>query len=119
MDKSIQYDNGEVTIPEGRGYFLYTSVHFNISHRHSNDQKGFQRPQRITIRICKSIYGYEQTLVGRSELFNPTNTGDVVGSLKIETHVHLTKNDKIYVRVNDASRIIHNSKGNTFGLFPL
>ncbi|XP_060608105.1 uncharacterized protein LOC132760206 isoform X2 [Ruditapes philippinarum] len=119
MDKSIQYDNGEVTIPEGRGYFLYTSVHFNISHRHSNDQKGFQRPQRITIRICKSIYGYEQTLVGRSEVFNPTNTGDVVGSLKIETHVHLTKNDKIYVRVNDASRIIHNSKGNTFGLFPL
>jgi hypothetical protein len=119
MDKSIEYDDGEVTIPEGRDYYLYASIHFNISRNNSNDQKRFQRPQRITIRICKSVYGYEQTLLGRSELFDMTNTGDVVGSLKIETHVHLTKNDKIYVRVNDVSRIIHNSKGNSFGLFPL
>ncbi|XP_060576898.1 uncharacterized protein LOC132734219 isoform X1 [Ruditapes philippinarum] len=119
VDNSIKYDDGEVIIPEGRDYYLYASIHFNITHKNGIDQKGVQRPERITIRICKTVYGYEQTLVGRSEIFNMTNTGDVVGSLKIETHVHLTRNDRIYVRVNDASRIIHNSKGNSFGLFPL
>ena len=116
---SIDYSNGVITIPEGRDYFIYASVHFNITQKKPNDQKGFVRPQRITIRVCKTVYGYEQTLLGRSKLFNVTKYGNVVGSLRVETLLHLTRNDQIYVRVNDASTVIPYSTGTTFGIFPL
>ncbi|XP_045200713.2 uncharacterized protein LOC123554549 [Mercenaria mercenaria] len=119
IDISVHYDNGEVTIPEGRTYFVYASVHFNISRQENIGIKKFARPQRISIRICKSVYGYERTLLGRTQLFNMTNTENVVSSLSIGSHLELSRDDRIYVRVSDANKIIHDSKGNTFGLFPL
>ncbi|XP_053403997.1 uncharacterized protein LOC123544742 [Mercenaria mercenaria] len=119
IDPSVHYDDGEVTIPEGRTYFVYASVHFNISRQENIRIKKFARPQRISIRICKSVYGYERTLLGRTELFNMTNTENVVSSLSIGSHLELSRDDTIYVRVSDANKIIHDSKGNTFGLFPL
>ncbi|XP_045200769.2 uncharacterized protein LOC123554584 isoform X2 [Mercenaria mercenaria] len=98
IDPSVHYDDGEVTIPEGRTYFVYASVHFNISHQENIGIKKFARPQRISIRICKSVYGYERTLLGRTQLFNMTNTENVVSSLSIGSHLELSRDDTIYVR---------------------
>ncbi|XP_053389067.1 uncharacterized protein LOC128552085 [Mercenaria mercenaria] len=119
IDPSVYYDNGEVTIPEGRTYFVYAAAHFNISHQEENGIQNFGRPQKFSIRICKTVYGYEQTLLGRTVWFNTTNTGSVVSSLHIGSHLELSRNDKIHVRVNDANKIILDSTGNNFGLFPL
>ncbi|XP_045200764.1 uncharacterized protein LOC123554582 [Mercenaria mercenaria] len=119
IDPSVYYDNGEVTIPEGRTYSVYATAHFNISRQEENGMQNFGRPQKFSIRICKTVYGYEQTLLGRTVWFNTTNTGSVVSSLHIGSHLELSRNDKIHVRVSDANKIIHDSTGNNFGLFPL
>ncbi|XP_053404000.1 uncharacterized protein LOC123554551 [Mercenaria mercenaria] len=119
IDPSVYYDKGEVITPEGRTYFVYASAHFNISRQGENGIKNFGRPRKFSIRICKSVYGYEQTLLGRRALFNTTKTENVVSSLRIGSHLELSRNDKIYVRVSNADMMIHNSTGNNFGLFPL
>ncbi|XP_053403956.1 uncharacterized protein LOC128558494 [Mercenaria mercenaria] len=112
--RNIHYHNGEITIPEGRTYYIYASVHFNISR---GDDK-IDRPRKITLRICRMVYGYEQTLLGKTQLFDVSH-GDVVSSLDVGSYLQMSRNDTIYVKVSDAFSIIRGSRGNTFGMFPL
>lgn len=114
IDTNIAYENGEITIPEGRTYFVYASVSFNWSQ--TEEQQN--RPYRLTLRICKKIYGYERTLLGKVEVYNSPVKGTVT-SLNVAGHVLLQKDDILLVRVSNVQWLHHISKGNTFGIFPL
>ncbi|XP_045200718.1 uncharacterized protein LOC123554553 [Mercenaria mercenaria] len=112
IDPSVSYHNGKITIPEGRTYFIYASVHFNIS-RQNNTQ--FQNLQQFSVRICRRVHEYEQTLLGSTKMFNISNANT---SLRIASHLKMSRDDKIYIKVSDAKRLIPFSNGNSFGLFP-
>lgn len=114
INPKIAYENGELTIPEGRTYFVYASVTFNLS---KTEEKPQNRPYKLSLRICRKIYGYERTLLGKVEIYNSRAT-DIV-SLNVAGHILLQKDDVLLVRVSNAQELHHNSKGNAFGLFPL
>ncbi|XP_053404977.1 uncharacterized protein LOC128558787 [Mercenaria mercenaria] len=114
IDPLIHYHNGEITIPEGRTYFVYLSAHFNISRGFTSTVKG----RRFTLRICRKVYGYEQTILGKTELFYFGRKA-VISSLNIASPLKLNRNDKIYVKVSNANMLIPYSSGTSFGLFPL
>lgn len=115
IDPNITYENGELMIPEGRTYFVYASVTFNLSKTEEQPQN---RPCKLTLRICRKTYGYERTLLGKVEVYN-SHVGSIVTSLNVAGHVLLQKGDILLVRVSNPPKLHHNSKGNTFGLFPL
>ncbi|XP_045161594.2 uncharacterized protein LOC123526487 isoform X2 [Mercenaria mercenaria] len=117
-DTDVEHSNGEIIVPEGRTYFVYASVHFNISRSAANETKNVNRLRTFSLRICRKIYGYEQTLLGEIMQFDVSG-GDVVSSFRIASHIKLNRNDIIYVKVNNANYVISSSKGNTFGFFPL
>ncbi|XP_053403961.1 uncharacterized protein LOC128558499 [Mercenaria mercenaria] len=117
IDPSVYYHNGEITIVEGRIYYIYASVYFNISLQKHEKVTHFDKLQQVSVRICRHVYGYEQTLLGRRKLFNISNA-NAVSSLRIGSHLKLSKNDTIYVKVSNANRLMRNSEGNIFGLFP-
>ncbi|XP_045161592.2 uncharacterized protein LOC123526486 isoform X2 [Mercenaria mercenaria] len=114
----VEHSNGEIIVPEGRTYFAYASVHFNISRSVANETKHMNRLRTFSLRICRKIYGHEQTLLGETMQFDVSG-GDVVSSFRIASHLKLNRNDIIYVKVYNANYVISSSKGNTFGFFPL
>lgn len=112
---NIIYNNGEVTILEGRTYFVYASVTFNLS---QSEEQALNKPYNLTLRICRKNYGYERTILGKIEVYNTPVRG-IVTSLNVAGHILLQKDDILLVRVSNSKWIHHNSKGNTFGLFPV
>lgn len=112
---NIIYNNGEVTILEGRTYFVYASVTFNLS---QSEEQALNKPCKLTLRICRKYYEYERTILGKIEVYNTPVRG-IVTSLNVAGHILLQKDDILLVRVSNSKWIHHNSKGNTFGLFPV
>lgn len=110
---NISHNEGELTIPLSGIYFIYASLVFFLN---STDES--QRPRSLSLRICRKHYGYEQTLLGKTELYRPSH-----GTLKITVNVAgpflLRQDDQVLVRVSGLKFLKHHSKGNSFGLFPL
>lgn len=118
MDPDIYYHNGEITIPEGQTYFVYASVHVKISLGLRQRKRYATGRQHYTLRICRKSFDYEETLLSKTLLFSD-NKGSMKSSLRVEGPLQLKKKDIIYLKVSDGNQLIHNSSGNTFGLFPL
>lgn len=115
LDPVISYKHGEITIPEGRVYNVYASIIFNTN---NSDASSCRRPPIMSLRICRKTYGYEQTLFSKTELYRNTNKSSV-STLHIAGQVVLQKGDIVLVRVSNLKRLLHDSTGNTFGVFPL
>ena len=116
IDPLINYHHGEINISEGQTYYVYASVHFNITEK-DKVRKGY-RGRQFILRLCRKVYGYEQTLLITTKLFSKSNN-EVMSSLRIAGVLKLNRNDKIYVKVSKADQLIFKSTGNTFGVFPL
>lgn len=114
IDPQISYRQGELTVPEGRIYNVYASIVFSLH----DSKNAFRRPPIMSLRICKKTYGYEQTLFSRAELYRNTTKG-TVSSLRVAGQVSLQKGDIVLVRVSNLERLISDSAGNTFGVYPL
>lgn len=118
MDPDIYYHNGEITIPEGQTYFIYASVHVNGSLGLRQGRRYATGRQHYTLRICRKSFDYEETLLSKTLIFSG-NKGSTKSSLRVEGPLQLKKKDIVYVKISDGNQLIHNSSGNTFGLFPL
>lgn len=113
IHQAISYNDGEVTIPESRTYFIYASVIFNINQTEDQTQN---IPSKLTLRICRKVYGYERTLLGKTELHLQSNRTKTT-SLNVAGQFRLQKDDVLLVRVSQELTL--DSEGNGFGLFPL
>lgn len=112
----INYSKGEVLVPEGRTYFVYVSVHFNLAKEDENENRYIIR--RFKVRLCRKVLGYEQTLLMKTKIFNQRNES-ATSSLQVTGILHLNLNESIYVKVSNANQLIVNSSGNTFGMYPM
>lgn len=115
-DKLIHFNKGEIRIPEGQTYFVYASVHFNIT---EGGEGAYTYKRRFfALRLCRKVQNYEQTLLYNSKKISKSAT-DVISSLHVTGLLHLNRNDSIYVKVSNANQLILNSRGNTFGVYPI
>lgn len=81
VDPRFLYHNGELTIPETRIYTLYASVIFRVN---------MTQTRRISLRICRKVYNYENTLLGETKLIS-TGKGNIHTSLHVGGHFLLNK----------------------------
>ncbi|XP_045200968.2 uncharacterized protein LOC123554726 isoform X1 [Mercenaria mercenaria] len=113
--ENLKYKKGKVRVPEGRFYFVYASVHINVSR---GITPKINTMPRVSIRICVNHHGHERTLLYKSNSFNTTEI-DAISTLNVGSHVYLAREEDVYVRISDAKGIMQNSCGNSFGIFPL
>lgn len=111
---SIHYHKGEITVPEGRIYFVYASVLINTLRMPGN-----VKPYTLRLKICRRLFNSEVVLLSESKHFNTNSTGSSVTSLRVGGPTKLLRNDVVYVKVSGANSIDRESRGNTFGLFPV
>ncbi|XP_045200681.1 uncharacterized protein LOC123554527 isoform X2 [Mercenaria mercenaria] len=114
ISKDLVYHKGEIKVPESRFYFLYSSILINLT----NTAIHFGRADRFLLQVCVKSRGYERTLLYKSQVYKQTEMSSV-SSLAVGGHVFIAKGDVVYVKVSEASRLIRNSFGNTFGIMPL
>jgi hypothetical protein len=113
------YNNAEITVQTGQTYVIYASVNVNISLQKEHDHVQKDRRRFFTLKVCKRIHGYEHILLGETRQFDRDCESDIVSTVRVMGHILLRKNDVIYTKVSRADDVIHMSKGNTFGMFPL
>ncbi|XP_053403053.1 uncharacterized protein LOC123554569 [Mercenaria mercenaria] len=114
ISENLLYHNGEIKVPEGRFYFLYSSVLINLT----NVVIQFGKAYKFLLQICVTSRGYERTLLYKSKVYYPNSTSSI-SSLSVGGHVFIEKGDAVYVKVSEASRLIRASVGNVFGILPL
>ncbi|XP_045200717.1 uncharacterized protein LOC123554552 [Mercenaria mercenaria] len=114
ISKQLDFQNGELKVPEARFYFIYATVSMNISG--TDSQNG--QICRFYIRICAKRRGHERILLQRKAIYNTTDN-NAVSTLNVGSHVFLARDETIFVRVSEASRLISKSATNVFGIIPL
>lgn len=118
ISESLTYHKGEIKVSERRFYFLYASILINTSGFVNQLRNERESICKFVLRICVKKNGYELTLLHNAQMYTfPTKDGK--SSLTVGGHVHLEKEDSVYVKVSEGNQIIRNSVGNTFGIIPL
>ncbi|XP_053403953.1 uncharacterized protein LOC123554728 isoform X1 [Mercenaria mercenaria] len=118
ISESLEYLKGKLRVPEGRVYFVYAAVQFNISTVIAEKSSDTSRQWKVSLRMCVSSGEHERTLLYRSKVFSTSET-DIVSSLNVGSHVFLAKEEDVYVKISNAEGLIHDSDGNSFGIFPM
>ncbi|XP_045200763.2 uncharacterized protein LOC123554581 [Mercenaria mercenaria] len=114
ISKDFHYPKGELRIPEARFYFLYASVLINVRCLESRPGQFC----RIYLRLCAKSRGYERILLQKLVVHN-TAGNNSVSTLHVASHIFLARDDTVFVRVSEATRVISTSAGNVFGIIPL
>ncbi|XP_053404015.1 uncharacterized protein LOC128558505 isoform X1 [Mercenaria mercenaria] len=114
ISEDLVYHKGEIKVPEGRFYFLYSSVLINLT----NVMIHFGKAYRFILQVCVNSRGYERTVLYKSQSYQHSGSNSI-SSLAVAGHVYVASGDVVYVKVSEASRIIISSVGNMFGMMPL
>ncbi|XP_053403952.1 uncharacterized protein LOC128558490 [Mercenaria mercenaria] len=118
ISENLEYHKGKLRVPEGRIYFVYAAVQFNISTVTAKKSLVTNKQWKVSLRICVSSRGHERTILYKSKIFNRSEI-DITSSLNVGSHVFLAKEEDVYVKVSNAEGLIQNSEGNSFGIFPM
>ncbi|XP_053403846.1 uncharacterized protein LOC123554544 [Mercenaria mercenaria] len=114
ISEGLVYRKGEIKVPEGQFYFLYSSVLINLT----NVMVHIGNAYRFILQVCVNSRGYERTLLYKSQSYKPSGTNSI-SSVAVAGNVYIARGDAVFVKVSEASRIIINSVGNMFGILPL
>ncbi|XP_053403954.1 uncharacterized protein LOC123554728 isoform X2 [Mercenaria mercenaria] len=109
---------GNSTLKPASGHLTATFSKVSRHHTYKEKSSDTSRQWKVSLRMCVSSGEHERTLLYRSKVFSTSET-DIVSSLNVGSHVFLAKEEDVYVKISNAEGLIHDSDGNSFGIFPM